>query len=96
MGRAELALPLTGISVTLIVGGIALSLLGLHEAIVAAGIGFALFIGAAWMAARPVPRRSTGARDIYPPYPWGPDPNLIDFSERLREEAEQETESKQR
>jgi hypothetical protein len=64
MGRSELALTLTEISVALIVGGIALSLLGLREAIVAAGIGFALSIGAAWMAARPVPRRSTSARDI--------------------------------
>ncbi len=88
MRRGDLTVPLLWLSVILVGAGIGLSLLGFRVAIIAAGLGFLLFVGVAWLAARPTPRRSVSGREVNPPWPWGPDPNLIDFADRLREEAE--------
>ncbi len=89
MTREDAIVPLLWIAAALVGGGIALSLLGLRAAIIATGVGFVLFVVVAWIAARPAPKRSVTGREVNPPWPWGPDPNLIDFADRLREEAKE-------
>jgi len=88
MKRDDHVVPAVSIAVFLIALGLVLSYLGVREAIVFTGVGLLLFVVVGWIAARPMPSIRITSRSVNPPPPYGPDPNLIDFADRLREEAE--------
>jgi hypothetical protein len=89
MNRSDFALPLVWLALSLILAGFVLNRLGIQEANAAAGVGLLLFVLAAWLAARPRPSRRANATALFPPPPYGPDSGLIEFGDRLRQEAEE-------